>query len=250
MIASLLASIFIIYGPPSQKNEGVDFTVAENSNSNLNFKTNSTADTPTSNFLIPSVRDENLTDKLGKTYAQAIIGLNPDDPLSVNGERGLNVPSQESVNAVLQEQLSQKLSFDLFKKGDLKISNENSAVDKLTYLEKLNGLSEKNFSNLKGNFVEMLDEWALKQNNEPLKDYLLRIPKQINDILSLSVPSDLADFHLQNLNLWQKKLTAFTAMLNMNEDPIKSYLAIQELPGIVEENLTLQDFVEKQYEAL
>ncbi len=248
--SGLLVSFFILKSPPPQRTD-TTFLTTKSNNPNLDFKTASLVPSKTPNLKFPSPpQNTNLTDKLGQAFIQAIIGPSSKSVLSSDGVTDIIVPSQESVSKILQEQLSQGLSFSQFDRNDIRVSNKTSPADQLAYLETLNYLSKKNFANLKNNFVDMLDEWALKQNNEPLKEYLSRIPEQVDDLLSLTVPSTLADFHLRNLNLWQKKLSVFTALINMNDDPLKTYLAVQEMPTIVDESLALQDFVEKKYEEL
>jgi len=52
---------------------------------------------------------------------------------------------------------------------------------------------------------------------------------QIDDLLALKVPSQLSAWHLQNLNLWEKKLVVYKAILNLDTDPLKASLAIQQI---------------------
>jgi hypothetical protein len=249
VLVGAVTSLIILKISP-EKEVGISVSTT-GSGPNFNFQADS------SEIFSPSVNKDNelsenrnLTDSLARLYAQTIINENPDGITSSEYGSEINVFSTETATTILQEQLGQGLTFKPFESSDLKISDNNSSINQLSYLENVGKISQKNFGNLKYNFAEMLDEWALKENNAPMEGYVSRIPNQIEDLKILTVPSELIDFHLQNLNLWKKKLVIFTAIINMKNDPLKTFLAAQELPNIVQESLDLQDIVEKKYTTL
>ncbi len=249
VITGLLASFFIIKSP-AKDGSGITSLTTKSNSPGLNLQQSSSKNIQSAQVGYPIDENQNLTEELAKIYARTIIDANSNEGLSPAEKQQAAVFSPETAGEIVERYLPQEMEITAFTDADLKIFNSNSTADQLSYLEAINNLSEKNFTNLKANFVEMLDEWALNQNNEPIEEYVSRIPKHINDLLSLAVPSGLADFHLQNLNLWQKKLTVFAAILNMNDDPLKTFLAVQELPTIVEESFALQDFIEDKYQNL
>jgi len=241
---------FVILNTSPEKSSGIGVSTA-GSGPGFDFQADSSeVFTPSGSQNDRLLDNKNLTDNLAKLYAQKIINDNPDGVTSSEYGDEISVFSTETANTILQEQLTQGLKFEPFKKSDLNISDTNSSARQLSYLENVSKSSKENFGSLKYNFAEILDEWALKENNEPMKDYVSRVPSQIEDLKTLAVPSELADFHLQNLNLWAKKLVIFTAIINMNNDPLKTFLAVQELPNIVQESLDLQDLIEKKYKTL
>ena len=65
--------------------------------------------------------------------------------------------------------------------------------------------------------------------------------KEMSDLLALRVPTQLSAWHLQNLNLWEKKLVVYNAILDLNNDPLKATLAIQEINNVGQENEDLQN---------
>ena len=44
-----------------------------------------------------------------------------------------------------------------------------------------------------------------------------------------------------------KKYEAFSALLNLDSDPLKTYLAFQKLPQIFEESFNLQAILEERF---
>jgi hypothetical protein len=55
------------------------------------------------------------------------------------------------------------------------------------------------------------------------------------------VPQQLKTWHLQSVNLWEKKIIVFRAILNMGSDPLKTILAMKEVDGINKETVNLQN---------
>ena len=84
-------------------------------------------------------------------------------------------------------------------------------------------------------------------NTDGLETYAKIATNQIDDLMALETPSLWKSFHLQNLNLWYKKLSVFNAFLNLGNDSLKTILAFQRLPDIMEETVNLQSVLENRF---
>ena len=76
------------------------------------------------------------------------------------------------------------------------------------------------------------------------------IPNFINDLLEIPAPNSMSAIHIEFLNLWQKKLTTYQAIKNMNTDPLMAYLALQQIPEIIQEDTNLQSVLIERYKEL
>lgn len=142
------------------------------------------------------------------------------------------------------------IAFNLFEKGSFPITADTGPAAQMAYLEKIGELMEKNLSSIDGNITEIIDSWLDEKNPRPLENYIESARQQISDLQKISVPANWEQFHLQNLNLWQKKIAVYETVLESGSDPLKAYVAVQMMPDIAKENDSLQKIISEKYELL
>ena len=109
----------------------------------------------------------------------------------------------------------------------------------------------KNFKEFEGETAITALQKFLEENNPDLLNYLIKaIPSHIDDLLILEVPSLWASAHLQMLNIWQEKLAIYQAVVDMQSDPLKTYVALQQFTDVVQKDLDLQIILIQKYEEL
>lgn len=252
IIVAGIGTSFFIYGGPLRNTDGHLFSFSRGStNPSFQFEP---AKNPYPNAIQPSGGEDfsvssNLTDLLAGIYAQEIFkNVEPGSGRVL--QENIDVSSLNLTAEELQRKISQGLQFPEFETGDLKISNDNSPEGQVAYMESVDALLRKSLGGFKKNLVIALDEFFQRNDSDSL-DYLVQnIPKYLIGLLELEVPSSWQDYHLQTLNLWQKKLVTYRAILGKNDDPLKAYLAIQYLTEIAEEDLSLQAILIESYEEL
>lgn len=255
LATAVLASYSIIAPKPKTKNnKPLIAAIAGDQNNNpaLAFKNQPPKQTNENfNQGIPAEEKptDNLTDLLAQGYAREIFRNNPGD-LNEVARSGLKPPSDDSLQKIIAERIGQDINFERFEMKDIKISRDGSVERQLSYLLALGKITEKNWSKFNQSVTEILDAWIEKRDYRPMEKYLTIVPNQINDLLALEVPPQWKELHLQNLNLWQKKSAIFTAITKFEEDPIKTYQAFGQLPAIFNENVILQNILEKQFREL
>ncbi len=194
-------------------------------------------------------KTNNLTQKLTDTYIQEFLKTNQGELQNVNGRTGLKPPDGTSLENLLQENLNQGIAFKTFELKDVRISGDNSKENQLAYIEEFGAAGKKDFGSFHETIDQMLDSWINRKNAEPLNQYLDISSKQINSLLALETPDAWKDFHLQNLNLWEKKLEVYMAILN-GDDPLKTALAIKQVPDLIQESGDLQAVLEEKIKEL
>ncbi len=197
-----------------------------------------------------NLKTDNLTERLTNAYVQEFLRTNQGELQNVNGRPGLKPPPDASLENILQENLNRGIAFKIFELKDVRISNDNFKENQLAYIGYLDAAGKKNFGGFHETIDQMLNAWINKKNAEPLNKYLNISSRQINDLLAIETPSLWQEFHLQNINLWQKKFEIYTAILNQDGDPLKAALAIKQVPNLIQENQDMQSVLGEKIKEL
>ncbi len=197
-----------------------------------------------------SSRQANLTDVLADSYLREILAQNPEGPTLVEGEKRVRVPDVSSLEDIAESGLTAKIAVREFSSRDVRVSSDNSKEAQLAYIKQLESVTTKNFSGFRTSIIDLLDGWMTTQNPALFDSYLQIVSKQIDGLLQISTPSLWTTFHVQHINMWQKKLTLFTALSELENDPLKAYVALQEIPAVFDEGLDLQSVLEEKIDAL
>ncbi|MCP6720122.1 MAG: hypothetical protein KJI72_02220 [Patescibacteria group bacterium] len=191
---------------------------------------------------------DNLTELVAQAYAKELL-KNVERGSGRVEERNLNIATPD-LQQVLQEKIVQDFDFPKFNLKDIRISGDNSSENQITYMEAIDSLLRENFSGFKKDINIALEEF-FKENNPQTIHYLTsHISDYINGLLELETPPQWQEYHLQYTNLWYKKLLMYQAVLNIQTDPLKTYVVIQTLPEIIQEDLDLQSILIQRYEEL
>jgi|GEM_PF-2592427 len=216
-------------GDTAGLDSGLQFQVNQNRNTVTN-------PTPTD---VKQGSTDNLTDQLAQALSQNVLQINNGFN---QGTSTITLPSSDSLgNAIGQAASDQKLQFRIFSEKDIRINSDNSFAAQIAYLESLKNISDKNFGKFKTPIVDILSNFFDKNDSALLAKYVGIAQNEINDLLAIKVPAQLSAWHLQNINLWEKKSVVYKAILDLNDDPLKAALAIQQVNGIGQENDNLQN---------
>ena len=177
--------------------------------------------------------NENLTSELAQNYVKSISDLNAHSPSSATGT--FNMPAPGTINNALTQALSSGLQIPEFTEADIKIGSDNSTSSRIAYIQTLATISQKNFSGFSTPISFILEDFANNNDTTDLIKYVAIIKNQIHDLLAIQTPPQLESWHIQNLNLWEKKLIVFSALLNSNSDPLKAALAIREVSSVIQQ---------------
>lgn len=229
---------YSFFSSPSQKNSDVTvITAGETSNdSRFQFTRNGLAEALPSS--VPGVVEEkvsnNLTDRVANLYTGEIIKANKNDSLTVKKEKSLTLPSQDIFDATFDTILKEPFRFISFTKGDVLVSPDNSSVATRAYFLAIKTVVSSQTKN-PNKEVDALNAFFSKQDSNLLVQFNGVLSKNVDELLKMRVPSDLVLFHLQTLNTFQKKLAVYSAIADMNADPVKTVVAIDEIPKIAGE---------------
>ncbi|MEX1014469.1 MAG: hypothetical protein WDZ80_04895 [Candidatus Paceibacterota bacterium] len=241
----VLASIFII----NQDSNAVSKTTIESNNSSessLSFLSNNNNErsdliTSSPNNLTAYENDDEVTNNLTDLLANSFSGniVSGEDPKSIDiesfiQERGL-------------ENYMEEAEFSL---NDIIISSDDSKNNHLRYLERIREIAINNFSGFEGEALEMLQAHIERGDSEKIEKIVSLIPKFIDDMLLVKAPESMKEAHLTVINVWSKKLFIYKSILNMENDPLKAYLAMEHFIKVAEEDVAIQSTLLNYYEEL
>lgn len=245
LTSGLVASLVILKTPGKNRPLTADSSFRGSDNPSLNFES-----------VLQLIRggasqdsdgeSNNFTENLAALYASKIVSN--AETSGVLDSDSLDVENLE-LDQILRTGGS-ALDIPAYKLSDIKISDDNSIRNQIAYLEGIDELLRENFGGFQKNLAIALDEFFTKKNPTSLKYLAEHIPGYLDGLLALPAPSLWQTVHLQILNLWQKKLVVYRAILDFDSDPLKAYLALNYVLPIAEEDINLQNVLVKRYEEL
>ncbi len=178
----------------------------------------------------PGLSDENVTDKVIQKYGEELFRLNED---AVQGgfatSSPLTPPSEEFLGSLLSGELDKSLSIPLFQIADIHVRSEKGTEESVRlYGQSFQRISDKNLVGLSAPFLSSVSLALFESKPSSLQSHIAAAKAQVDDLLGLPVPKELSSFHLELLNLWQRRFVIGSALLQ-NDDPLKNMAALNSL---------------------
>ena len=240
--AGLVVSYFIIYDSPSDeiktvsKNEVRKISESvlptdEKPKTQLQWVENFNSLNKTSGDALTS--SNNLTLSLGQEMVEQ-IKLSPGifDFEKGNLSAGANLLSNRLINnAFTSNQLGLVFVLD----GTvLKTSSNNSTEAKANYLKTVGELNKKNFADFNKSYPVVIYE-TYGENNPASAVQLADIYQGLaKELSALSAPSDYLELHKRIILSYKNAEVVYRAMANYSQDPIKGYLALEMVQGLID----------------
>lgn len=178
---------------------------------------------------LPVLETDNLTDYLIQLYSQEFFEGGPD------------TLSSEGLTALLQETTIQPSALSRFSIDDISISTDDSTRNQIIYIETVGLFLYEHFKDFENENILTALKSFFEKNDPSLFEFLISaIPPYINDLLTLNVPPSWKEIHVQMLNLWEEKLITYKAIVDLQEDPLRTILAVQQLPELLERDVEIQ----------
>lgn len=251
LIASIAVSVFLVRGTGKQASGPlVSFTAQANARDtrfSFGAQKQKQVSQRSTNGRVGNPITANMTDALIHSYGTAIAEKNK------NGlQRGNKVllPSSNALSAAVTNQASQPFPFETLTIRDIYTVPDQASNAERVYFDTITALSIKNFPRISFTIFDALDDYWEKGNSKKLEQLTTPIPKHVQSLLAVRPPSALGQFHLDLLNLWQKKLAVYRAMLAVADDPVRAYLAALETTDLTQETQILQEVARERYEKL
>ena len=131
---------------------------------------------------------------------------------------------------------------------DLKISLDNSKEAKAEYIQNIEKINQKRFSDSK--YQRSLEQIASDVNNDCFggdsslnRETAVLYQNLTDDYLNSSVPSNWLDLHKAIISHFQKAHLVYLALADCLTDPVKGSLAVKVLPQLTEKAQEIQNLL-------
>lgn len=253
LLSSIAVSLFLTLGSQSsspsrpfiQASASLDST-----NPSFMFDAQSPQEPGVTTQIEKSEPSKNLTDNIITNYGHEIAKRNPSGPRVVNGEQKIALPPQRTLEELLATELNQNLKIDLYDLKDIRISRDASDNYIRTYLKSISTATENIFGKFTKTPFALLDELLRKKNPEPLYQYVTLLSRYSGDLLTLDAPPSWKTFHLEFINLQQEKIAVYQSLLEVDQDPVKAMVAINQIEKLDEKDQNLATVLNEQLKSL
>lgn len=187
---------------------------------------------------------ENVTDKVIKEYGEELFRLNQDKtgggPVSPSQ---VVAPSEEFLDALVSQELDGLLPIPLFTTQDVRTSSGNIEKSTTAYFSSYQQITQKNLRGVTLSFLAAAEEAVAKSRVTSLNAHVSAAEREVRDLLQLKVPEKLAPFHVELLNMWQRRLVIGRALLE-RDDPLKRVVALNSLSQAMDLEMGLEFMVQ------
>jgi len=195
----------------------------------------------------------NATDFFAKSLFEKLKSSDQagKDPFASVDSSDLN--NQKFINGVVADLGKDALSFDqTVNNSDLKISPDNSKENKIKYLQTIAEITKNRFNDPK--YIRSADqiisdiENDCKGSGSSMNQEVANLYRDlVNDYLNLTTPLDYLSLHKNIIIHFKKSEAIYESLANCLNDPIKGYVAAQELINLADNTQNIQDILVKKY---
>ena len=178
---------------------------------------------------------ENITAEVIQKYQEEVYRLNEDKKgrTAVSASE-ITTPPDEFLEGLIAERASTGgLPITLFFAKDIRVVSsppENLATYAREYKSVLSGAS----ADASSPYLTAVYEALLEARPAGLRLHTREASRLTEELLKISVPEQFLAFHLEMLNLWQRRAHIGTALLN-TQDPVGQALALDALSKALQE---------------
>ncbi|NCO15551.1 hypothetical protein COW77_02200 [Candidatus Wolfebacteria bacterium CG18_big_fil_WC_8_21_14_2_50_39_7] len=197
----------------------------------------------------------NLTELVAKTMfgQMKILDQGEKNPFQGQGFDSNDPQSQQLIQeALVNIQDPAALFNPSVENKDLKISTDNSLEAKVQYLKIIGDISRKHLGNSDyqrsaEQIIQEAEQDCLSYRSDSINLRLAASYKNTaQDYLGTSVSSDWTALHKQMITYFKKGNLIYETLGYCSEDPIKGYLAAQELPQFISGAQIIQEALNKK----
>mgnify|MGYP001620090381 CR=1 FL=1 len=188
-----------------------------------------------------NVNGGNITQNLSLSFFDELkskVNLNQDPEVLSNG---IESASGEIFVKVLESARKDFEFFNDVSDSVLKISNDNSKETKISYLKNIDEITKKNFKGFDKVYLEVIVDTYQKTDSSSASQLAEIYKNMANDYLNLSIPSEFVDFHKNAVVYYKNAEKIYLAMANYKNDPIKGYMALEVINGLLDSGYEIQN---------
>jgi hypothetical protein len=189
-------------------------------------------------LIIPSsnsatdISEENVV----RNYGREILRMNP---AGQGMDVPIKVPTEQKFTELIQEELSKPIPVTLYTEKDILLTKTSDKAAFTTYINAVGAANTKNMSTVKVSFTTAVAEFVSSNNVQNLTTHVNKLSTYVTALLAIPVPSDWRLYHLEMINLIQKRIAYANALLENNGSQLKVAAALSAISAMVDEEAQL-----------
>lgn len=182
----------------------------------------------------------NITEEVAKEYGKRILQMNEAGQGTTTP---IVVPGQDELTSIIGDQVSREIPSPTYEDKDIKIIKETTKENIITYFQLVSAANKKNITPIRGSYLSALSTFVTDKNSDLIQKHMDAISQEVTDLLAIPVPENLKAFHLEFINLWQRRLTLATVIYESSDDPLKTVIALEEVSKLTDREQILADTI-------
>ncbi len=230
LLLGAAGSLWIVSPKTFISNRPSSVTIATSTTTDPRFA--SDLNSPNPGDTSADISEENVV----RNYGREILRLNPQGQGTNNP---ILVPNDAVFSQMLKDEIAKPIPVQLFTEKNLVILKTTNKQLVTAYAAALTASQKKFIAPLPFNFTSALAQFVGDNNPQQLTLYIAGLSSYINSLLVIPIPSDWKSFHLEMVNLLQKRLTYAKAILENNDSQLKVAAALDDLSALLDEEQNL-----------
>lgn len=187
-------------------------------------------------------QNQNATEELIRRYGDEAYRLNKDR-IKPGTDNKVVLPDENFLAGALERATKERLIMGEFSRTDLRINANPTEEDVGGYADKFQEVLKSVKTGGETNFLAAVYEAAGTGSYDALKKHEVLASGVVDNLLNMSVPEPMTDFHLIFLNVWEGRLGIARAVLNGESDPVGSMAAVNRIEDqVLRENQAVAAF--------
>lgn len=229
LLSGIVFAWFITKGD-DRADDSLSVSVASTLDKNISFtrETGASSDPP-----------KNLTEEAIQGYLTELVKKNPDGPQN----NTLVFPSQDILESAIQQATNAGISFHPITKDDIKISDAVGEEAERSYIAAIQNAGKENSKKINANEMYALYSFFSENNAAPLISHINGLQSFVLSLIETPTPVSMEEFHIKLINLQIKKIAIMENFLELENDPMKTMVALREYEKLPEEEKALAEMI-------
>lgn len=190
------------------------------------------------------IQKNNLTESISQSLFSQLNSADTLNQIKNNPDKSIDLMSGKLAGDVLPKMQTDLDFVTTISDSYLKISNDSSDSAKKKYLQDIDNAIKNNFSGFTKNYFEIIIDTYQKLDSSSAVQAVSIYEKLSQDFINISVPKDWIDIHKTMIIQYKNLAIIYSAMANYQNDPIKGYIALDAIEGLV----NISDQIQAQLE--
>lgn len=182
---------------------------------------------PTSNSAT-DISEENVV----RNYGREILRMNP---AGQGADAPIKVPTEQKFTELIQEELAKPIPINLYTEKDIALTKSSDKAAFIAYINAVAAADTKYMSSIRVSFTNAVAEFVSSNNVQNLTAYVNKLSPYITALLAIPVPSDWKLYHVQLINLLQKRAAYANALLENNGSQLKVAAVLSAIGTMIDE---------------